>query len=87
MRQKIAEQLRRRVIIRAAEAEAGLLDLLLPEHAAERAGLRKSSGVTEASRAELAFSPPRGIAHAVRDDAAGLRGRGDHIAARTHAEC
>ena len=86
---KSPSQLRRRVIVRAAEAE-GRPARSAPARACRRAapGSGKSSGCQRDQQGSVGvFAAARGIAHAVRDDAAGLRGRGDHMAAGAHAEC
>ena len=75
------------MIVPAAVSEGGLLDLALPFHSGENA---VSGEILRLQRHEQGGVCVQSVAlraaHAVGHDAAGLRGRGEHLAAGTHTE-
>ncbi len=87
MREEIPHRLRRRAVAFPRHLKGPALNLLLPEHPAERARIRKVLGVERNEQGGVRiFSVPRRKAHTVGRDAAGLRGRRDHKATGAHTE-
>ena len=91
MREEVADQLRRRVVVAAAEREGLRFPVPLEGDAGQRAAAGIELGVVLRRDADHDAGVgvalvARVLAHAVGDHAAGLGGRGDHGAARAHAE-
>ncbi len=86
-RQKIRHQLCRGMVVAAPGPEGGLLQLTLPVHPAQYRTVGKLFRRKRDKQCGIGvFSIAGGVAHAIGDHAAGLRGRRHHITARTHAE-
>ena len=85
--QKIAHELRRRVIISAARAKRRLLQLPLPVHAAERRFFRKILRIQRHKERRVGVFPiTRRVRHAVCHKPARLRRGRDDLPAGAHAE-